>query len=259
MPTIRLGNGLDLFYRECGEGERVLLLIHGNLASSRWWERVMAHLPAGVRAVAPDLRCCGQSGSWDGAWSMADLAGDIHAFARGLQLPRATVVGHSLGGGVALQLAADHPEDVERLVLINTAAIDGLRLPPEAYAQVEIFAQSPEVTRQALAMMVPTAPRDEFLTALFDDAAQRGRFAWVRNGYALRAMDLTDRAQVITVPTLIVYGAKDNLVTRQMMERTRDAIAGAVLEVWDEVGHSAPAEAPVRLARRIAAFAGVGD
>lgn len=257
MPTIQIENGLNLFYREHGSGDQVMLFIHGNLGSSRWWERVMAALPEGIRAVAPDLRGCGDSDQPEVPWSMADLADDLRQFLQAMGIERCAVVGHSLGGGVAQQLAVDYPQAVSRLVLINSAAPGGLQTPEAALAQIEAWSAMPQVIKGALGTMMPTAPDDEFKAALLEDAAVKSNGAWVRNGRALNGMDLTSRVGGLECPTLVIYGQQDPLVKLEMAEQTRELIPGAVLEVWPEIGHSAPAEAPERLAERVAEFVGV--
>lgn len=249
MPFVQLSNGMELFYREVGAGAKTLLLLHGNTASSLWWERVIPHLPGGVRILAPDLRGCGDSTKPEGEWTIGELAQDIALFMGALGVESALVVGHSLAGGVTLQLAAEYPALVERMVLINSAPIDGLRLGPESYVEV------PEaVLRYALGLMMPTAPKDEFYAQLVEESVTKSGPARIRHGRALYGMDLSAVAARMTQPTLVLWGAQDPLVTRAMMERTAAALPNALLEVWEDVGHSAPVEAPERLAKRIIEF-----
>lgn len=249
MAIVKLSNGMELFYREAGSGERTLLLLHGNTASSLWWERVIPHLPSGLRILAPDLRGCGDSTKPEGEWTMSDLAQDIALFLGAMGVERAAVVGHSLAGGVTLQLAAEYPALVERMVLINSAPIDGLRLGPEGYVEV------PEaVLRYALGLMMPMAPKDAFYEAVLDESVAKSAAARIRHGRALYGMDLSSVAREILQRTLVLWGAQDPLINREMMERTAAALPNALLEVWPEVGHSAPVEAPERLAARIVDF-----
>ncbi|MFZ5825246.1 MAG: alpha/beta fold hydrolase [Bacillota bacterium] len=254
MPTVRLDSGLNLFYRESGSGDRVLLLIHGNLASSIWWDRVMALLPAGIKAYAPDLRGYGDSDKPEGEWSMHDLADDIYRFARAVGIERATVVGHSMGGGVAQQLTVEHPALVERLVLLNSAEPAGLQTPPEKYAQIEAMARQPETVKMVLGMMAPTAPKDEFYARVMEESVAKSAGSWIRGGYALDRMNLVEQVGSIAVPVLILFGQKDILITPEMMERTHRQIPGSVLEMWPEVGHSANLEDPERFTQRLLAF-----
>ncbi|MFZ5816129.1 MAG: alpha/beta fold hydrolase [Bacillota bacterium] len=256
MPTVRIAKGLNLFYRESGSGDRVLLLIHGNVASSVWWERVMALLPAGLKAYAPDLRGCGDSEKPEGAWGMHDLADDIFQFAQAVGIGRATVVGHSLGGAIAQQLAVEHPELVERLLLLNSAEPAGLRVPEATYAQIEAIRNQPEIVKAALGAMAPTAPKDPFLARVLEESAAKSTGAWARNGQALEAMNLVDEVGRLQMPVLLLYGEKDLLVTREMQERMHRQIPTSVLECWPEVGHSANVEDPERFVRRLVAFMG---
>lgn len=254
MPFVRTPGGLRLFYQEQGRGNRCVLLVHGNLASSRWWERVMVHLPDDLHVVAPDLRGCGQSDKPSDLWSMSDLAGDLFHLIERLGLACPAVVGHSLGGGVAMQLMAEYPERVDRALLVNSAPADGLQLPEERYGQIQVWATMPDVIRGALKAMMPTAPDDGYRATLLDDSLNHSVGAWLPNGRALQRMNVADRLAALSIPTLVLYGGLDPLVTREMAERTRSQIPGAQLEVWPEVGHSAPVEAPERLARRILEF-----
>jgi pimeloyl-ACP methyl ester carboxylesterase len=255
MATVTLSNGITICYRESGDPSGpVLLLLHGNTATSRWWERVIPHLPANRRILAPDLRGCGDSTKPEGEWTMSDLAQDVARFLGAMGVARATVVGHSLAGGVAMHLAAAYPTCVERMVLINSAPIDGLRLGPEYYVEV------PEaVLKYALGLAMPTAPKDAFYAALIEESVAKSAAARIRHGRALYEMDLSGVAHEIVQPTLLIWGAQDALVTQPMMERTAAALPNAQLEIWPEVGHSAPVEAPERLARRILAFISQGE
>lgn len=254
MPSVRIAKGLNLSYREAGSGDRVLLLIHGNVASSAWWERAIALLPAGVKVYAPDLRSCGDSDRFEGDWTIQDLADDIAQFAAAVGIASATVVGHSLGGSIAQQLAVAHPALVERLFLINSAPPSGLQLPEAQYAQIKGMAQQPELVKMILGAMAPTAPRDEFWEFIATESVTKSLDAWLPNGYALFHKNLVNQVAEIRVPVLILYGEKDMLVTRAMAEQTQQQIPGSVLETWPDVGHSAPVEAPERFVQRLLAW-----
>lgn len=255
MPSIRLANGQEISYRESGSGDRTILFIHGNSAFSLWWERVMQHLPGGWRAVAPDLRGCGDSAKPAKDWTWQELCGDIHLFAEALGLRQVVLVGHSLGGTIAQQVAADHPKLVSRLVIINPGPPEGLHFDEVWYQRADMLVKMPDMMKMALAATMPTAPKDEFYTRLLDESIAKSLSAWLPNTRALEATgDLPERVKGIAAPTLIIYGKQDMLITPAMVEHIRELIPGTVLDVWD-IGHSAPAEAPDRLARRLVEFA----
>jgi pimeloyl-ACP methyl ester carboxylesterase len=256
MPGIQLANGLHLSYRESGSGDRVILFVHGNSAFSLWWERVMGSLPAGWRAVAPDLRGSGDSEKPVQPWSWQELAGDIAEFAEVLGLKQVTLVGHSLGGTLAQQVAADHPKLVERLILVNPGPPEGLHFDEVWYQRAAMLVKMPDMMKAALATTMPTAPKDEFYQRLLDESIAKSLTAWIPNTQALENTgDLPERVKGIAAPTLIIYGKNDLITTLPMQEHLRDLIPGCCLEVWDDIGHSAPAECPERLAQRIITFA----
>lgn len=104
---------------EAGSGVP-LLLIHGNLSNGAVWREQLELLPDGVHGIAPDLRGFGSSepAPVDATRGLRDFADDVGALLDALELDQAHVAGHSLGGGVALQLALDRPESVRSLVLV---------------------------------------------------------------------------------------------------------------------------------------------
>lgn len=122
---ITLKNGEHIFYVEQGEGEHTILLIHGNFSSSLHFTPLFQRLPKNVRVIAPDLRGYGDSSYYIRITSLADLANDMHLFLEAKGIKEAFVVGWSLGGGVAMELAANHPKDVSKLVLINSTTHRG--------------------------------------------------------------------------------------------------------------------------------------
>ncbi len=127
MPFVRTTE-LDIHYESAGSGDTVLVLLHGNLASWRWWQPILDRLPAGHRAYAPDLRGFGETRRRRGGYSIHSLAEDLYEFVAPLGLPAFHLVGHSLGGVAALQFTLDHQERVRSLTLVAPAPAGGLSL-----------------------------------------------------------------------------------------------------------------------------------
>jgi pimeloyl-ACP methyl ester carboxylesterase len=110
-------NGIKLVYREEGDpAAPPLLLIHGRTADHNDWNGITQHFAARYHVLVPDLRGHGAS-DYPGAYPIPEMAEDLVALLDHLSVGRATVIGHSLGGAVAYQLAMNHPGRVERLVL----------------------------------------------------------------------------------------------------------------------------------------------
>ena len=116
-------HGHRAVYRTAGEGP-VVVLIHGMVNSSRHWERVaLALAEEGHRVIAPDLIGHGDAATPRGDYSLGAHAAMIRDMLSTLGVDRATIVGHSLGGGVAMQFFYQHPQRTERLVLISSGGL----------------------------------------------------------------------------------------------------------------------------------------
>jgi len=113
-------HGHEVGYRRGGDGP-VILLVHGIAGSSRTWKEVMPALAVDHTVIAPDLLGHGESAKPMGDYSLGAYASGLRDFLGVLGIPRATLVGQSFGGGVAMQLAYQHPECCERLVLVGSA------------------------------------------------------------------------------------------------------------------------------------------
>lgn len=115
-------HGHEVGYREAGAGP-ALLLLHGIAGSSWAWREVMPALAERHRVIAPDLLGHGESAKPMGDYSLGAFASGTRDLLTVLGVERATIVGQSFGGGVAMQLAYQHPEVCERLVLVDSGGL----------------------------------------------------------------------------------------------------------------------------------------
>jgi len=111
-------NGVRLHYLTAGEGDPVVLL-HGYAQTSHMWLPLIAKLAGKHKVIAPDLRGFGQSSAPDDGYTKAAMAQDIHALVKSLNYDRIRLVGHDIGLMVAYAYAAQYPEDIDRLVLME--------------------------------------------------------------------------------------------------------------------------------------------
>jgi pimeloyl-ACP methyl ester carboxylesterase len=111
--------GERVAYRESGSGE-VVMLIHGMAGSSDTWQAVVPELARHYRVVAPDLLGHGESAKPRTDYSLGAFAAGLRDLLDELGISRATIVGHSLGGGVAMQFLYQHPEYCQRLILVSS-------------------------------------------------------------------------------------------------------------------------------------------
>ena len=119
MPKFTV-DGIQLHYEDRGEGP-VLLLIHGLGSSSMDWENQYPHFESKLRMIAPDLRGFGRSDKPAGPYTVMRQAADIVALLDHLSIDRVAVLGFSMGGAVAFQLAAKHADRVDRLIIVNSS------------------------------------------------------------------------------------------------------------------------------------------
>ncbi len=124
FKKMQIGNEI-LAYRECGKGDKVLLLVHGNMSSSMFFDELMEALEDDYKMYAVDLRGFGQSSYHERFDSLTELSEDLEVFVDKLRLKDFEMLGWSTGGGIVMQFAADNPELVKRLILVESVGIKG--------------------------------------------------------------------------------------------------------------------------------------
>jgi branched-chain amino acid transport system permease protein len=245
--------GRAMHYIAAGSGEPVVW-IHGNTGSSRWFERVM-DIP-GYRHLAPDLPNFGRSAPLDGTPDIAAYAEAVHAFMGALGVGKAIIVGHSLGGAVAMALATAHPKLAKALILVDSSAPTGLKTPETHYPVLEMMRTNKALLTQAFrGGVMPTMKDEGFFQALVDDAMLMAAPAWSGNARALERFDCLAACRKFSAPVLVVRGEKDAIITEAMARETAAAFPTARLELLDGVGHAVLVEDPERFKKLFAEFA----
>jgi pimeloyl-ACP methyl ester carboxylesterase len=258
-------HGHRVAYREAGEGP-VLLLVHGMAGCMTTWRRVMPTLAADFTVVAPDLPGHGESEKNVGDYSLGAFASTLRDLLVALGHERATVVGQSLGGGVAMQFAYQYPERCERLVLVGSGGLgrevnpllkalslpgsEGvLRLACASPVRDAIRAVGRLVSRVGLATAPETGELWRSYDSLGDTETRRAflrtlRAVIDRSGQAVSAANRLHLAS--EVPTLLVWGDADPIIPVEHAHAAHDAIKGSRLEIFPGVGHYPHCEAPER-------------
>ncbi|MDW8100279.1 MAG: alpha/beta hydrolase [Anaerolineae bacterium] len=255
MPFVETTR-LRQHYIERGEGE-TLFFIHGSFATARWWEPVLALLPAGYRAIAPDLRGCGQSQPADSpeAYAVPAQAADLWALAEALALEELHLVGHSYGAAIALQMTLDRPWPVRSLTLLDPPSAYGVETPAEALEYLDRMRTDRDLLARALAATMPARPADAFFHSLVEDAYRQSPAAFTGPALALAHWQVAHRLGSLRLPVLLVWGELDIIVDRASVTEMLLSIPGAnYLEVLHGVGHSAHVEAPATFAQVLLRF-----
>jgi pimeloyl-ACP methyl ester carboxylesterase len=266
-------HGHDVAYRMSGSGP-VVVLVHGIASSSETWGRVMPALAEHVTIVAPDLLGHGGSTKSAGDYSLGALASGIRDLMIELGHDRATLIGHSLGGGVALQFAYQFPDRCERLVLVGSGGLGkevALHLRALSFPGVEYLvapAFNPRLQSAGSAVMAwfrkvgihPSPSFDEFWRgygSLMDGDARRAFFHTLHSVVDQRGqrVSATNRLRLVSGrPTLIVWGGRDPIIPVRHAHEAYEAMPGSILHVLESVGHFPQHDDPMRFVRIILDF-----
>jgi pimeloyl-ACP methyl ester carboxylesterase len=193
-------NGINLYYEIHGAG-RPLVLLHGGLGNGEMFGPNVAALAAGHQVILPDLQGHGRTADIDRPLDVRLMAGDIAALIDHLGLDRPDVVGYSLGGGVGMQLAFQHPEKVGRLVSVSAGIRRDATYPEILQQQGQVGAAAAEFMKETpmYELYQRVAPRPEDFPRLLD-----------KIGAAMAVdFDLTEQVSGIQVPTMIVAADAD--------------------------------------------------
>ncbi len=252
--SIRL-HGRDVALVVGGEGP-TLLLIHGIGGDWRTWEPVLDGLARRHHVVAVDLPGHGGSSKGAGDYSLGALASELRDIGGVLGFERATVIGHSLGGGVAMQFSYQFPERCERLVLVSSGGLGpdvGIILRLATLPGSELFLSVTAPAARSLIGLAssvgralrlrPAADAEHYARAYAALAEPDARAAFLGTLRAVvgargQLVDARDRLYLAEqVPTLIVWGEHDAVLPVEHGREAEAAISGSRLEVFDGAGH----------------------
>ncbi|WCK54357.1 alpha/beta hydrolase [Aneurinibacillus sp. Ricciae_BoGa-3] len=262
LNSVELANGETIAYRQRKGGDQVIVLVHGNMTSSVHWDLLMENLDEAYTIYAVDLRGFGESSYRQPISSLLEFAADVKEWADRLHLTSFVLVGWSAGGGVAMELAAEHPEMVEKLILLASVSTRGLPLfKKDAFGHLLSI---PLRTKEEIALdPVQVVP---ILSAYKNRDKQTLRFIWnatiytinqpeqsryekylddmltqrnlVDVDYALATFNISEvtnvmgpgngRVNRITMPVLVLSGKRDLVVPQQ-----------AALEIRQDIGENA--------------------
>jgi pimeloyl-ACP methyl ester carboxylesterase len=252
-------HGRPVTYAEAGAGP-VLLLVHGMGGGYENWREVIEPLARHYTVVAPDLPGHGASAPGNGDYSIGSLAVGLRDLLLALGHERATLVGHSLGGGIAMHLGYQFPELAERLVLVSSGGLGpevspllpGSELWIAATSRAARWAGAGVGRGLAAVGLRPTTDAAEVARGYASLADPRRRAAFLATLRSVinvggQRIDATDRLYLAAgIPVLIVWGARDPIIPVSHGHRAHEAIAGSRLEIFDGVGHIPQLEAPAR-------------
>ena len=261
-------DGVRVHYQECGTGAP-LVLVHGFMASTSDWKDVLPLVSNRFHVVALDLKGFGFTAKPSGDYTLATQAGLVVRLLDHLKIDKAVLCGQSMGGNVVLHVAAQHPERVSALILVDSAGLKILQ--GKSRGAVPGFARWPVIGPlvTALALSSDGVVRDGLRKCYYDKAevteervATCYRVLKTRAGLsaamATQALESTDLTESVIgslgQPTLVIWGAHDQLIPLDAARRFNALIRGSRLVVFEQCGHAPQLEMPGRLAREVSEF-----
>ena len=261
MPRT-LVNGVELFHDEVGSGEPVLLH-HGYTGSHDvWLKEIASRLADRYRCIVMDARGAGDSAHPEDGYTIEQYALDVIGAADALGLERFTYVGHSMGGGIGMQLGLEHADRLNKLVLVAPIPSGGTAPPAERAEAAAALRERQrgqratpdgraEMLRERKLMRVRDTS-DEQVEAGLERALSVSEGHYEQSWESMRAFNVTERLGELTTPTLVVAGAADGLSAANTQDWAR--LPNATLHVFSRAGHSVQADVPEEFSAVLADF-----
>lgn len=256
---IKLHSGITLNYVVQGDAKGpVIVLIHGAGDSWHSWQRVLPLLPASYRVYAVTLRGHGLSDHPPTGFSRADFAGDILDFLDQMQIHHATLVGHSLGSFVAQKVAEQDKGHIDRVVLIGSGpgikkASSGESAVTSPFAKLKDpipYTWARDFQASTIYKPIPAW----FFEVMVAEAQRVPADTWHGLGTALNEGDPLVDLKKISVPTLLLWGEKDSIFTREDQDLLVKTIPHATLKAYPETGHALHWEEPQKFTDDLLVF-----
>jgi len=257
---VQLSNGVTLNYVEnqpSFKDSDAIIFLHGYTDSWRSFECNLPLLSNKFRILAIDQRGHGNSARSSCCYTQTDFAADIDAFMAALEIEKATLVGHSMGGFIAHKVAVDYPQRVQRLVIIGAAPTAVGNLVLENFnntVQDLIDPIDPDFVRDFQASTFYKPIPSMFLDTAVSESLKVPSIIWKQTLAGLIVENHASQLSKIKVPTLILWGDRDDIVTLQEQKALQTQIPNSTLKIYRETGHGLHVESPRRFVRDLYRF-----
>jgi pimeloyl-ACP methyl ester carboxylesterase len=261
--SVALSDGVTLAYVSMGNPSGPpVVLIHGYTDNARDWVPLVPYLSPSFHLILVDLRGHGNSSKPECCYTRLDFAYDIKLLLDALKIPRADIVGHSMGSFVAQTFAEFWPEHTRRVVLISSSGgprPGAVQTNPTFDYAAKIRALKEPIDPDSPFMIEwwssPTQVDEDFIRRQRQDAAAIPLRVWVAVlDQGLTTMDLQRTLPKLTEPTLLIWGSKDPLMPEEVRQTLREALPQAQVKVFAGLGHNPFWEQPQGCAKVINAF-----
>lgn len=277
MPSIERAevslHGHRVIFTIGGQGPPVIL-IHGIAGRAAQWDKTIEVLAETNTVVAPDLMGHGESAKPRGDYSLGAHASGIRDLLVGLGIERASIVGHSLGGGIAMQFAYQFPERCERLVLVSSgglgtdvssllraATLPGSEIVLPLLAHPRVLEIASVIPRALGRIGLSTrADLTEMARAYQSLSNPEARSAFIHTLRGVidptgQRINASDRLYLASkMPSMIIWGTRDRIIPVSHAEPTHRGMPGSRFELFEEAGHFPQLDDPLRFARTLQDF-----
>jgi 3-oxoadipate enol-lactonase len=246
---------IKLYYEDCGVKNQVpLRFLHGVMGSSEIWKPQVSYFKNQRRIIILDLRGHGQSDKPRGKYSVTQFSDDLHSLMKNLDVEKAIIIGHSLGGMIALKVTLDYQDMVDKLILIDTTA-----KPASSFRRRLLLSLSKSLIdisyRSFLKIYVSRysdledSDLEEVVTRLLKTPKHVTKSCFS----AIAGFDVTSELAKILVPTLIIHGEESSTPV-VLAEYMNQHIPNAELIIIEGAGHASPKENPDKIWKAIERF-----
>lgn len=257
MSSITTDQG-SVHYEAFGHGRPVILL-HGYQGSWGLWQETMTVLGQSYRTYALDFWGFGESGSRRSTYALHDFVSLVNQFMEQLGIARAPLVGHSMGGTVALQTAIEFPERVEKAAVIGAPVVgSSLSFFPRVFGYPAVgwlTYHNLWVYKAFYRLLAPRYSRHPDWVKIMDrDVSRTALEAFFASIGSLRQTDLRADLPRIRVPVLGIFGALDNVVDPRQRYALAEGVPDVAIELFTGSGHFSMLDQPLEFVRRLRLF-----
>ena len=254
MPFCKIDD-IKLYYEDWGvKGQVPLIFLHGVMGSSEIWKPQVDHFKNQRRVTILDLRGHGQSDKPLGKYSIAQFSDDLHSFMKNLDIEKAVIVGHSLGGMTALRFTLDHQDMVDKLILIDTTAKASSSFRTKLLLSLSKILM--DVSHRSFLKIYLSRYSDleDFdLEEAIAKLLKTPKYVTKSCFSTIAGFDVTSELANIRVPTLIIHG-RESSTPLVLAEYMNEHIPQAELVIIEGAGHASPKENPDEIWKAIEKF-----
>jgi branched-chain amino acid transport system permease protein len=257
MPFLDM-NGWKMHYEKVGEGKEVLVFVHGNAASQRWWDKIKPLLPAEWSAYFIDLRGFGKSENQK-PYTIEQFSEDVNKFVTKMKIPPFHYVGHSMGGLIGYVYAVKFADHLKSLVLVDAPPATGFPMIDDTVKKnFELLMNDKNMLEMSLRNHTVAFLKDEefFKKVIFEDALRSIPHAYTDTVDAVGSVNVLKEVKELKLPVLFIHGEKDAVVPWDWMRQTFNAFENKQECVIKNSSHSPMIENPEEFVKCLKAFIG---